>query len=202
MKKFIFILSLLCFSINMIGQSFPFSIETNSSGFPYASTKSNNPIKVIECNGEDIVSGDILLVKMASSMGISLSYSDTSDENNKVDKIIKMEKKGKIAITLSNNEVLDGQYHQIIESDYIFSRVSILSSTIAFKSSLKDLTNLSVKEVDQYICNQLSTYDIKRVQIGDVIFNYLTTPEALLHDWDAFPTAATIKAMIQQLTAL
>lgn len=186
-----------CFSLTTaFSQVFEFYTLKNSSGYECAETELK-PIKVVESSEDKIVYGDISLANIENL--IAISYIFCEPKGNRVDKIKKMPKKGKLVITLSNNEILTGEYYNLVECDHVYSRVAINSGAAMVFSSFKDLRKLSPKDHDNYICNQLSTYNITKLQINDTSFNFISPSEAKRQKNNAFVTAPVIKAMIAKI---
>ena len=182
-------------------QPFKFRVGVNSSGYKYAETVSTDPVKYIELDIEEemedvVIIGDFTLAKTPPCITFSLSFIDLGVYDNRIETIEQMPNKGRLIITLSNNEVFEGTY---INKGEKALGLFITTGTPVFKSSNKSFQGLSIEDVDKYVCNRFSTYDMTKIQIGSVGFNIMSDAKATEYGVVPFRTAATIKAMLESI---
>lgn len=196
MRKFIVLLTVSFVCLCADAQVFKFKKGVYDTGEKYAETISMEPQKVIEQkDSKTYVLGNMIVsdhLKTGPRMGLSIWQ--ILDPLKRVERILKM-KDGIMKITLSNGEVLSHEILGIIDAETKMGKEVVLIFSLGLFDSSNTIANkYELYKRIFYMIKQLSQYDIVKIQVNDVVFNFSKSVPAK----EAYPfrTAETFKAMM------
>ena len=201
MKKFYLFFAILFICQNINGQIFEYETGINVQGQKYCETKDIDPQKLIEQKGRDIYILGNMYLKIGEKVGpvLYLMVWDFGecDPLNRVKKLLNM-KNGTLKITLTNGEVFSTDHLHIIDMENkIGVEAAIKIPFLLLDTSDPNNNKLETNERIADIVSRFCYYDIKKIQVNDVVFNFSKNVE--VKGTFPFKTADTFHSMLKEL---
>ena len=199
MKQKLVFLTVSFVWLSASAQVFKFEKGVSDTGEKYAETILMEPQKVIEQkDSKTYILGNMFVgedSKTGPRMGLLIWQ--ISDPLNRVEKILKMQD-GIIKITLSNGEVLSHEIFGIIDNHNKMGKEAALIFSLGLFDSSNTIANkYELYKRLVYMINQLSNYDIVKIQVNNIVFNF--SKSVVAEGASPFKTSATFKAMMNYI---
>ena len=193
MKYFIMLVSMFCMGCFWsYGQTnHQYSYFKNSSGMPFVMTEEND-IKVVENKGNSFVLGDLSIFMFADAADefpcITIFLSDGSSKDSRIKNILR-KKEVPMKISLSNGEKFNATGMVKAGASSLFPSVGVTFNVY----KLDNKGGKSYKEMNKYMLNALSSYDITKIVVDGYSFVFDSTVDK------PFKTAGVFKTMRKEL---